>query len=291
LRILLTGASGFIGQYVARTLKKNNFEIVTVGRQPAKEEHDHIQVDFLNQCNFSTVVMEARATHLIHLAWYADHQKYWSSPLNMDWIKATVMLIDAFCRYGGEHVVVSGTCAEYDWKSGYCTEDVTPISPQSIYGISKDATRRICQNICAGFEVPLAWGRIFSTYGQGESDTRLLPALAAVFSNKKAAFGVNQEAYRDLLHVADVADALVTLTKSQASGCYNISSGEAILIREFVCLIANYMNVDPSNVLKTISARKGEPKMLIGNNEKLQELGWKQKISLIDGIEDSIKNL
>lgn len=96
-----------------------------------------------------------------HLAWYAEHGKYWDSPLNLRWTEATVRLVEAFCMAGGQQVVISGTCAEYDWTHGYCREDCTPIDPATLYGIAKDATRRLVMAICGQYQVPCAWGAGF----------------------------------------------------------------------------------------------------------------------------------
>jgi nucleoside-diphosphate-sugar epimerase len=286
MRVLLTGATGFIGKYVASQLQAEGVDIVTVSREVGDDTSEHIQADLLSVTDYVGIVRKAKATHLIHLAWYTEHGKYWSSLLNVDWIKATAGLIDAFCREGGKHVTVSGSCAEYDWDSGYCTEDVTPINPATIYGSSKYATHRICENICANFAVPLAWGRVFFPYGKGEPETRLLPSLAAVFEGKNTAFGVNRESYRDFLHVTDVANALVILSKSKTSGVINISSGEAKQLREVVFLLAKIMSVSPDGVLGLSSSRPGEPHLLVGNNDRLRKLGWQKRVDLSQGLED-----
>lgn len=286
MRVLLTGATGFVGRYVAQELDAHGIGVVTVGRGPRTDQHEHIQTDLLCLTDYTGLIRAAKATHLVHLAWYVEHGKYWTHPLNVDWIKATSGLIKAFCEGGGRHVVVSGTCAEYDCNYGYHTEDVTPINPATIYGVAKDATRRICLNICNEFSVPLAWGRLFFPYGRGEPESRLLPALADVLRGAKAAFGVNAESYRDFLHVTDTAAALVVLTKSEASGCFNISSGEATQIGGVVRLLAQKMAVSCDAVLDMPSARPGEPNFLVGSNHRITKLGWSKKVSLEKGLEE-----
>jgi len=286
MRVLLTGATGFVGRYVARELEAHGIGFVTVGRSPRVDVHEHIQADLLFLTDYKGLVRAARATHLIHLAWYTEHGKYWTHSLNIDWVKATAGLVKAFCQEGGRHVTVSGSCAEYDWNHGYHIEDITPINPATIYGTAKDTTRRICLSICNEFSVPLAWGRLFFPYGRGEPESRLLPALADVLRGKKAAFGVNAESYRDFLHVTDTAAALVVLTKSEASGCFNISSGEATQIGAVVRLLAQKMVVPCVTILDMPSARPGEPSFLVGSNDRLNMLGWNNKVALEKGLDD-----
>ena len=112
--------------------------------------------------------------------------------------------------------------------------------------------------------------------------------LADFFEGKKKAFEVNVDTYRDFLHVSDVANALFILSKSQASGTFNISSGEALPIRTIVNLMAKTMSASPSEIFEKSSKRLDQPKMLVGNNKLLRKLGWNKKIELVNGIKDFI---
>ena len=143
--------------------------------------------------------------------------------------------------------------------------------------------------ICTEFGVTLAWGRIFIPYGADEPKTRLLPSLAEVFQNNKAAFGVNLESYRDFLHVTDVARAFVMMSFKQVGGSFNISSGEPVRIRDVVKLMAGIVVADPNEIFLLSSVRLDEPKYLIGSNDRLLNLGWSKRVSLIEGLKDFYK--
>lgn len=276
MRILLTGASGFLGRYVLRQLTQQGIDVVVVGRtRPTAYQGDFVEADLLLMDDGPAAVRSARATHLVHMAWYAEHGAYWGSPLNLRWLEASVRLVEAFCSAGGEKVVVAGTCAEYDWSYGYCREDMTPLTPASMYGTAKDATRRLLMAICNAHQVSLAWARIFLPYGQGEDSRRLIPSLVQVFQGKRQPFGVNAMAYRDFLHAEDVARGFERLLLSDATGSYNISSGQPMQIAEVVRLIANTFNGDSRIVLDLSKEQSSEPAMLIGDNGKLKALGWR----------------
>ena len=288
MRVLITGASGFIGRHVLNCLQRYGISTVVAGRTFPKNVSatDFIQADLLGQYDFVDLLSESGATHLLHLAWYAEHGKYWTSPLNLLWTEATVRLVEAFCLSGGQKVVVAGTCAEYDWSHGVCHEDITPLNPSTQYGISKDTTRRLTLEICAKHKVPFAWGRIFLPYGPGEDSQRLIPSLIEVFQGKRLPFGVNATAYRDFLHVEDVAEGFIRLLQSQAEGAYNICSGQPVQIAEVVRHIAQSLNTDPQAVLNLSKERLGEPVLLVGDDQKLKELGWHAEHSLANILKD-----
>ena len=288
MRVLLTGASGFVGRYVLNALQHQGIEVVTVGRARPQPSVRFIEADLLSVTDFGPLVQQAQATHLLHLAWYAEHGKYWTSPLNLRWAEATTRLVEAFCAAGGQQVVIAGTCAEYDWTHGYCQEDSAPINPATLYGTAKDATRRLVMAVCAQHQVPCAWGRIFLPFGRGESTNRLIPSLIDVFRGVRAPFGVNATAYRDFLHASDVAEGFVRLLTTGASGAYNICSGEPVRLTEIVTTLASLLGADPESVLALTTERPGEPPLLVGENLKLKALGWRPALTLAQGLERTL---
>jgi len=283
MKVLITGASGFIGRHLLKCLQSSNIDVVLAGRNnPAGYPGDFIKADLLETTDFNNLIFKANATHLIHLAWYAEHGSYWSSSLNLRWVETTIKLVQAFCSAGGKHIVAAGTCAEYDWSYGYCIEEKTPLIPATLYGTSKDATRRLLMAICANHKVTCSWGRIFMPYGPGEDVRRLIPALNNVFTLKQPPFAVGSYSFRDLLHVEDVAAAFVKLLTSGAHGEFNICSGTPTQISEVIKLLANARNQDPKIVLDHSISRTGEPLVLVGDNKKLAMLGWIAKHELAD---------
>lgn len=284
MKVLLTGASGFIGQYVLAQLEKNGITTVIIGRsRPVDFKGEFIEADLLRIGDFNDLIQSTNgASHLVHLAWYAEHGQFWTSPLNLRWAEASIRLVEAFCAAGGQKVVAAGTCAEYDWTFGYCREDSTPLDPASMYGASKDATRCLIAAVCESHKVALAWGRIFLPYGKGEDSRRLIPSLIAVFRGERPPFGINANAFRDFLHADDVASGLIRLLLSDADGSYNISSGRPTQIADVVNTIAKSFEGNPRTVLDLSTERAGEPLILFGDNGKLKALGWQPKHFVAD---------
>ena len=281
MKVLLTGASGFIGRHVLNQLLNAGIDTVLAARsRPAGYTGDFIEADLLQNEDCGDIIQRAGASHLIHLAWYAEHGQYWTSPLNLRWVEASVRLVEAFCTAGGQKVVTAGTCAEYDWAFGFCREDSTPLNPATLYGTAKDSTRRLLDAVCKSNQTQFVWGRIFLPYGKGEDNRRLIPSLIEVFQGKRPPFGVNANAYRDFLHVEDVANGFIRLLLSDAEGSYNIASGQPKQIAEVVQLISHRFEANPAIVLDLSTERPGEPEILFGDSRKLRALGWQPAHSM-----------
>ena len=283
MKVLLTGATGFVGRYVARELERQGIEYVGLQRGRASNERV-IQMDLLGANALEALFKKLKPTHLVHVAWYTEHGKYWDSELNLQWILATKRLVEAFCSAGGQHVVITGTCADYDWSNRHLVEDVTPLKPTSLYGICKDATRRIIELVVEKHCVSMAWARIFFPYGPGEASQRLIPSLFKAFKGEVLPFGVNASSYRDLLHVEDTARAVVACILSKFSGSINICSERPVQISEVVDAVARIYNCDPEIILKLTPNNLDANSFLVGENKKLKNLGWKQEINLDEGI-------
>jgi nucleoside-diphosphate-sugar epimerase len=292
MKVMVTGASGFLGRYVVASLLRSGFNVIAVGRETSSSTQavEFIPFDLLER-DPHELVRAAGATHLIHLAWYTEHGKYWSSPLNSEWVQATTMLAQAFCQMGGQHIIAAGTCAEYDWSDGYCFEATTPLKPNSVYGNAKDTTHRLLTGLSETYSVPYAWPRIFFPFGAGENRERLVSAVIDALRGVRPPFGVNGACRRDFLHAFDIGEAFKTLLVARAHGAFNISSAQPVQIRELVELLARQLQADPAPILELPGSRPNEPMLLAGDNARLRSLGWKPQLSLLEGLQRTIQEI
>ena len=134
-RVLLTGASGFIGRHVVPLLKSREFEVHAISRSRA---------DLLIPGVAAALVESIRPTHLLHLAWNAEPGRFWTAPDNLDWVAASLGLHRSFAALGGGRAVFAGSCAEYDWTHSLLDEAATPCAPATLYGIAKDRSGAYC---------------------------------------------------------------------------------------------------------------------------------------------------
>ncbi|WP_439534553.1 NAD-dependent epimerase/dehydratase family protein, partial [Polymorphobacter sp.] len=173
-RIVVTGASGFVGRAALAPLRATGHEIHLLGRHPDPASGCQVHAIDLLAVDPAPLLAAIRPSHLLHLAWYAEPGKFWQAPENLDWMAATLRLVRGFAAAGGSRAVIAGSCAEYDWSHPRLEETVTPLAPATLYGTAK---ARLFQTLAAAAPIlglSLAWGRLFFPYGPDERSGRLL---------------------------------------------------------------------------------------------------------------------
>src|SRR2546423_6054978 len=163
MKVLLTGGTGFVGRQCLKLLADEGHEVhaITSKTSPPKCNSSAVwhQADLLDSHAARRLAADIRATHLLHFAWYAVPGKYWTSPDNLRWVQASMELLRAFAEHGGSRAVMAGTCAEYDWSYGVCSESSTPLAPRTIYGECKHSLQKMAHAFSREAGLSPAWGR------------------------------------------------------------------------------------------------------------------------------------
>ncbi|QJW99143.1 NAD-dependent epimerase/dehydratase family protein [Frigoriglobus tundricola] len=286
MRLLITGATGFIGLPAWRAAR-DTFDVYATARRPGAPGVMRVHpCDLLAPGAAEQLMDEVRPTHLLHLAWIATPGTYWTSPDNDRWVAASKRLLLAFARSGGGRAVVAGTCAEYDWTAAeVCRESDTPLRPQTTYGRCKLELSEWATAFGRARGVRVAWARLFWTYGPREHPGRLVPSVARSLLAGAPALCSAGTQERDFLHVDDVAAALVALTHSSLSGPINIGSGEPVAVRDVVAGVARACGRTGLVRLGARPTPPGEPPRVTADVTRLRdELGWRPRIDLATGL-------
>lgn len=293
-RVLVTGASGFVGRQTLDKLTTLGYEVHAL-HSPTSSSGEVLPgvtwhaLDLLDAKEVSFFMANLKPTHMLHYAWFAVPGQYLHSPMNAQWLQASIHLMNEFALHGGKRFVGAGTCFEYDGTYGYCRETLTPLSADSIYGVCKDATRRVLESLADNLGVDFAWGRIFFLYGPHEYESRLVSSVIRALLNNEPAECSAGTQIRDFMHVEDVAAGFAALLNSSVQNSVNICTGEAIKIKDVTLTIAELLDAQDLLHLGALPMRPNEPPMLIGDPSRLRdELGFTAKYDLTAGLTETI---
>jgi nucleoside-diphosphate-sugar epimerase len=277
-RVLLTGASGFIGRAAIEPLLRSGFEVHALARRriesPAAVQWHCVDL-FDAGPELDALISAIRPDCLLHFAWYAEPGKYWQAGENVDCLCASLRLLRAFHAAGGRRVAMAGSCAEYDWTLGAPLRETTPRKPATLYGVCKNALQNVLAGYSSQYGLSSAWGRVFIPYGPYEQPVRLVPDVICSILQGRVARCTSGEHIRDFIHVDDAAEAFVALLASDVTGAVNIGSGQGVAVKDVALKIAQRLGRPDLLQLGAIPVRKDEPPALVADVRRLtDEVGF-----------------
>ncbi len=240
MRVLVTGATGFVGRHVVNQLLVSGHSVVAVARDPKRAQGmdwfdnvEFIQCDI--QDNFYTLFDSGNAIDaIIHLAWpgLPNYRDFFHISNNLP---ADLAFLEAAVRSDISHIIVAGTCLEYGMQYGPLTEEMETY-PSTAYGFAKDALRKSLQLLQNEKPFTLQWMRLFYVYGEGQNKNSLLVQLDRAIDDGMPVFNMSAgDQLRDYLPIQKVAESFAAaLEKPDCQGVINCCSGRPISVLELV---------------------------------------------------------
>lgn len=283
-KIIVTGITGAIGQYISEPLKELGFEVYGIGRRDFDtSDFNYIKADINNSSEIENVFNKIQPKYLIHLAWDLGIDHYISNS-NFELLASSLNILKYFKENGGKKAVFIGTCFEYKFKNTPLKE-YDELNPTTIYAKCKNYLRELAELYCVNNNINFVWCRIFNTYGKDDQIDRLFPYIVNELKNNRKVSIKHSQLKKDYIYAGDAAKIISLISDSDINGIINICSGIAISLREFATIIANKMNRE--HLLEFMELDTDSPNIIIGDNSRiLYELKFNTFTNLKDIIGD-----
>ena len=296
MKILVTGAAGFIGAQVVRSLLSAGHEVgALVSPHSAAERLQEVsgriallRGDLYDQDSVRAVIAAWPPEVCLHFAWYVEPGKYLSSLRNTDALAATLRLISLLGEAGCRRFVGAGTCFEYDVEQGWLHE-AGPTLPETLYAAAKLSACLTGAQAASAVGMQFAWARLFYMYGPREYPQRVVPALILSLLAGEAFPATLGKQVRDYLCLEDVASAFAVLAKVEAEGIFNLASGVPITIAHLLNTTAEIIGQADLLKLGAVPYRQWEPRFICGDNSRLCGLGWEPQFTLEEGLRAAVE--
>ena len=294
-RVLITGATGFVGTNLARRLLSAGHELhclVRPGHSSWRIEdirRDLILHEvFLHDSQVAAEVQKIRPEWIFHLATHGAYswQKDWEQMVVTN-IRGTANLLAACLRVGFECFVNTGSSSEYGFKNHACTETEL-LEPNSHYAVTKAAATLFCRQTALSEKVYIPTLRLYSVYGAYEEPGRFLPTLITRGLRGELPPLVDPNVARDFIFIDDVVDAylaVATGSSAEPGPIYNVGSGVQTTIADVVKLAREVMKIATQPSWGTMPNYSWDANVWVSDSSKIRsQLGWEPRVSFRDGF-------
>jgi UDP-glucose 4-epimerase len=297
MRILLTGATGFIGSHLLAELVNNKIPVAIVLRPEAN--HWRIR-DLLPQvtvisgslddnASIEKPILDFAPDTLLHLAWYGVENRfrneYQQLSTNLTHLTNLLAITD---KLAIKKIIGFGSQGEYGPRAATINEDLPP-NPTTFYGVAKLCAHNILKWYCEQRQIAFAWIRIFSIYGPKDNSSWLIPMVINEILNDTEPKLTEGKQLWDYLYVTDAARAILAVAQNPCTGIFNLGSGQAVTVKTVVEKIRQYINPAISLGFGQVPYRPDQVMFLQADIGRIkQATGWSPQVNLDEGIQQTI---
>lgn len=232
MKVVVTGASGYIGRHVVDALIKMHHEVIAVDmiNKGINTDATFLSLDIFSDDIYNKL---GRPDACIHMAWKDGFNH--ASDAHMGMLSKHYAFIKNMIDGGVKYLSIMGTMHEIGYYEG-CVDENTPTNPLSMYGIAKNALREASLLLADKSDTALMWLRAYYILGDDSNNNSIFTKITQMEHEGKASFPfVSGKNKYDFIHVDELAKQIATAsTQSEITGIINCCSGEPVSLADKV---------------------------------------------------------
>ena len=255
-----------------------------VAKKHLLEIHDDILTAEISPNDVSTILHFAALTDIQ----YCENNPSECYKINVEGTKNILEL----ARKNDSNLIFASSSHVYGKPHSLPILETASLNPLSIHAKSKVDAELLCEEFSKLYGIDISIIRTFSIFGYGSPRYALISRIIEQILNSKKIILGNLDSKRDFLHISDFLNAIDVLIENQIHGCskFNIGSGESFSVNDICQNLLKIFGSSNSIELDSSLIRNNDVDELVCDNSKLKKLGWSQKLSFNDGLEQVFNN-
>ena len=299
MRVLVTGATGFLGSHVTRALVARGADVTALVRRGSDPWRvadvlprlELVSADLAESEASARALQDAAAEVVCDLAWHGVGNRFHQDPSQVSAnLKAHLDLLATAARAGCRRWIGLGTQAEYGPQSARIDERCPPV-PTTLYGAVKLSVSLLGRQLAAQAGMEFVWLRLFSSYGPMDDPGWLIPSVTLRLLGRERPDLTAGTQKWDYLFVEDAAGAVVeAATAPTLDGVFNLGSGRGVAVRDIVEAIRDL--IDPALPLGFGAIPYGPHQIMhleADITRLCQATRWRPTTSLADGLARTVE--
>jgi len=306
-KIIITGATGFIGSHLAELCVEKGFNVVAFDRYNSnndwgwlensqyKKDMEIILGDIRDYDSISKAISGCKS--VLHLAALIGIPYSYISPLAYlkTNIEGTYNVLEASKNHNLDQILITSTSEVYGSAKYVPIDENHPCIGQSPYSASKIAADQLSISYYKSFNLPIKIVRPFNTYGPRQSSRAIIPTVISQCLSKNNTISLgNLSPTRDLTYVIDTCNGFLEILKNDNffGKVTNIGSSDEISINDLVGMIMKLMNLDLKIDSENVRVRPKNSevdRLYCDNTQLINNSDWKLSFSLESGLKETIK--